>query len=41
MSKNVSHLLVGTAPGKSKLTKAAQLGLKEYGADWLAGVLGV
>lgn len=39
VSKNVTHLLVGTSPGKSKLTKAEQLGIQQYGADWLAEVL--
>jgi NAD-dependent DNA ligase len=39
VSKNVTHLLVGTAPGKSKQTKAEQLGIRQVGADWLASVL--
>lgn len=39
VSKNVTHLVVGTSPGKSKLTKAEQLGIKQYGAEWLAQAL--
>lgn len=40
VTKNVTHLLVGLAPGKSKVSKAEQLGIQQYGNDWLAGVLG-
>jgi DNA ligase (NAD+) len=40
VSKNVTHLLVGTSPGKSKLAKAQMLGIQEYAVDWLRQVLG-
>lgn len=39
VSKNVTHLLVGTNPGKSKLTKAEQLGIQQVGYDWLKQAL--
>lgn len=39
VSKNVTHLIVGTAPGKSKLTKAEQLGIQQVGAEWLREAL--
>jgi NAD-dependent DNA ligase len=38
VSKNVNLLLVGAAAGKSKLTKAAQLGVRQVGAEWLAKI---
>lgn len=39
VSKNVTHLIVGAAPGKSKLTKAEQLGISQVGPDWLKQAL--
>jgi len=39
VSKNVTHLIVGSAPGKSKLTKAEQLGIQQVGAGWLTEAL--
>lgn len=39
VSKNVTHLVVGAAPGKSKLTKAEQLGIQQVGAEWLKQAL--
>lgn len=39
VSKKVTHLIVGTEPGKSKLSKAAQLGVQQVGHDWLKQAL--
>jgi DNA ligase (NAD+) len=39
VSKNVTHLLVGTDPGRSKLAKAEQLGIRQVGSEWLADKL--
>ncbi len=39
VSKIVTHLIVGAAPGKSKLTKAEQLGIQQVGVDWLTEAL--
>ncbi len=39
VSKNVTYLIVGDAPGKSKLTKAEQLGIPQVGAIWLTEAL--
>jgi DNA ligase (NAD+) len=39
VSKNVNLLIVGDAAGKTKLTKAATLGIKQVGKDWLEKVL--
>jgi DNA ligase (NAD+) len=39
VSKNVNLLIVGDAAGKTKLTKAASLGIKQVGKDWLEKVL--
>jgi DNA ligase (NAD+) len=39
VSKNVTHLIVGAAPGKSKLTKAEQLGIPQVGVSWLIDAL--
>src|SRR5271157_3129291 len=39
VSKNVNLLIVGEAAGKTKLTKAASLGIKQVGKDWLEKVL--
>ncbi len=39
VSKNVTHLIVGTDPGKSKLKKAEALGIRQVGAEWLKQTL--
>jgi len=39
VSKNINLLIVGNAAGKSKLTKAKELGIKQVGAEWLEKVL--
>ena len=39
VTKKLTHLIVGSAPGKTKLTKAESLGIKQYDNAWLAKVL--
>jgi DNA ligase (NAD+) len=39
VSKNVNLLIVGDSAGKTKLTKAASLGIKQVGKDWLEKTL--
>lgn len=39
VSKNVNLLIVGSAAGKTKLTKAAALGIKQVGTEWLQKTL--
>lgn len=39
VTKKVTHLVVGSAPGKSKLTKAEQLGIQQVGIAWLTEAL--
>jgi DNA ligase (NAD+) len=39
VTKKVTHLIVGSAPGKTKLTKAVELGIKQYDAAWLEKLL--
>jgi DNA ligase (NAD+) len=39
VSKNATHLIVGTKPGKSKLDKAIALGITQVGLPWLTEVL--
>jgi DNA ligase (NAD+) len=39
VSKNINLLIVGSGAGKSKLTKAAELGIKQVGKDWLEKML--
>ncbi len=35
VSKKVTHLLVGSEPGKSKLAKAKELKIAQYDEQWL------
>ena len=39
VSKNTNLLIVGEAAGKSKLSKAVELNIKQVGKDWLAKTL--
>lgn len=39
VSKKVNHLLVGTEAGRTKLTKAKELGIAQYDEDWLTETL--
>jgi DNA ligase (NAD+) len=39
VTKNLTHLIVGTVPGKSKLDKAEQLGIQQVGVEWLQQAL--
>jgi len=39
VSSKVNLLIVGEAPGKTKTTKAKELGIQQVGKDWLVNVL--